>query len=114
MGKSIGEKIFALQLIDNNIEHHREYRFCKRRFKFDFALLKYKIAIEIEGGVYTKGRHVRPIGFINDCEKYNLATKFGWRIFRFPTEQVHNKSAILFIKEIINEELGHGMAVTTS
>jgi hypothetical protein len=41
--------------------------------------------IELEGGVYTKGRHVRPVGFVEDCVKYNLATMMGYRLIRIPT-----------------------------
>lgn len=29
------------------------------------------------------GRHVRPAGFIADCEKYREAIKLGWRVMRY-------------------------------
>lgn len=64
----------------------REYRFHPpRRFRFDFAWPALKIAVECEGGVWTDGRHVRGRGFLGDCEKYNLATRDGWRVFRVGT-----------------------------
>ena len=60
-----------------------EYRFLQtRRFRFDYCLPSIMVAIEIEGGVFTNGRHTRGVGFMNDMEKYNLATSMGWRIFR--------------------------------
>ena len=62
-----------------------EYQFCPgRRWKFDFAHRATLLAFELEGGVWSRGRHVRPIGFIKDCEKYNAATLLGWRVFRIP------------------------------
>ena len=65
-------------------EPEREYQFCEtRRFRFDFAWPICKVAVEMEGGVWSRGRHVRGRGFIKDCEKYNLATLLGWRILRF-------------------------------
>lgn len=104
MAKSAGERLFSLQLADHNVDFVREYRFSdRRRFRFDFAIIEPKIAIEIEGGVYSRGRHVRPIGFINDCEKYNLAAKLKWRVFRFPTQQVNDKTAIMFLRDILEE-----------
>jgi len=60
-----------------------EYRFAPpRKWRFDFANPQRQIAIEIEGGVYTRGRHTRPTGFLRDIEKYNTATLQGWRVLR--------------------------------
>lgn len=65
----------------------REYRFHEsRKWRFDYAWPKNKIALEIEGGVWTRGRHVRPKGFIKDIEKYNYAAAHGWRVFRSTTD----------------------------
>lgn len=60
-----------------------QYRFSQRRWRFDAALVDAKIAIELEGGVWTGGRHTTGSGFTNDCAKYNTATVNGWAILRF-------------------------------
>jgi hypothetical protein len=63
----------------------REVQFCpSRRWRFDFAHRPTMLAFEMEGGVWSRGRHLRPIGFVKDCEKYNAATLLGWRVFRIP------------------------------
>lgn len=63
----------------------REHAFHPlRKWRFDFAHLESKTAIEIEGGVWSGGRHTRGTGYIKDCEKYNAATLLGWRVFRLP------------------------------
>ena len=65
-----------------------EYKFYPtRKWKFDYAIPLLKIAIEIEGGVYIRGRHNRVIGFINDMEKYNRATIEGWKVIRYTPQQ---------------------------
>ncbi len=61
----------------------KEHRFHDtRRWRFDFAILELKIAFEVEGGIFSGGRHTRGKGFIGDMEKYNTATAMGWKIIR--------------------------------
>ena len=65
-----------------------EYKFHpQRKWKYDFAHPVYKIACEIEGAVWTNGRHTRGSGFVKDMEKYNAGTVLGWQILRFTPQQ---------------------------
>jgi len=62
----------------------REYKFHEtRKWRFDFCWPDIKVAVELEGGVFSGGRHTRGMGFVADCEKYNQAALLGWRVFRF-------------------------------
>ncbi|GAB5444847.1 MAG: hypothetical protein Fues2KO_51960 [Fuerstiella sp.] len=54
----------------------------KRKWRFDFACPALMIAVEIEGGSRSYGRHNRHDGFVKDIEKYNHATVLGWRLLR--------------------------------
>ncbi len=65
-----------------------------RRWRFDFADTKAKIAVEIEGGVWSGGRHTRGKGFGEDCVKYNRAQELGWTVFRYTTAMVISGAAI--------------------
>lgn len=61
-----------------------EYRFDSvRGFKFDYANLRLKIAIEIEGGIYTGTGHAKTGRYLKDMEKYNMAGIKGWIILRY-------------------------------
>ena len=117
------EILMAEYLKEMYIPFEREYLFhveyCKerklsdkpRRWRMDFAILKPKISIEIEGGIFkdkdgSQGRHVRPIGFINDCIKYNMATMLGWRVYRIPTiffKKSHYANLHILLKNICEE-----------
>ena len=92
-----------LQIQDAGMpEPEREYRFHDlRRWRFDFAWPEFKIAAEVEGGVWTKGRHTRGKGFIGDCRKYNEATLLGWDVFRFPPCMLDNGEAIGLLREVL-------------
>lgn len=63
-----------------------EYRFCERRWRFDYAVPGAKIAIELEGGIWMVGRHNRGKGYQADLDKYNRAVALGWSVFRFSTQ----------------------------
>ncbi len=80
------EDLFDGVLRGAGIPFKREYRFHPpRRWKFDFQIgeLTDKIAVEIEGGTWVGGAHVRGDKYRKDCEKYNQAVVDGWRVFRF-------------------------------
>jgi len=76
----------------------RQYQFAKpRKWAFDFAFFDGHLnpcAIEIDGAIYTNGRHTRGKGFEADCEKLNEAALLGWTVLRFSTGQVKSGYAI--------------------
>ena len=81
----------------------KEYQFHpKRKWRFDYAFPEHKIALEVEGGVWTQGRHTRPQGFLGDIEKYNTATLMGWRVFRTTPSELYSNATINLIKTAIN------------
>ena len=88
-----------------NYDYHKEFKFLHdRKFRFDYVFLLSEslikgIAIEFEGGVWSAGRHIRPIGFIKDCEKYNLASLNGYIVLRFTSECLKNPDRIKSIIE---------------
>jgi len=80
-----------------------EFKFHpKRRWRFDYCIESKMIAIEIEGGVWIKGRHTRPQGFINDMEKYNTATAMGYSVIRIQT--LDYSSAVKYIEQILSND----------
>jgi len=85
------EETFLLiwKQIPNNFPLEREVKFHPtRRWRFDFANHDIMLAIEIEGGVWSQGRHTRGSGYIEDCLKYNEATMAGWKVLRLPSHLI--------------------------
>lgn len=114
------EEMLAVHLRAFGLQFVREYRFAfvhvgspakgiraklaaakLKDWRFDFVLTDYRIAIEVEGGIFNNGRHVRPKGFAADCEKYNHAALLGWRVLRFTGDQVRNGTAASFILKVV-------------
>ena len=75
-----------------------------RRFRFDFAWADKMLGVEIEGGVFSGGRHTRGVGYSRDLEKYNLAAMHGWTVYRFTTQDVKQGIAVRFITIIIKNQ----------
>jgi very-short-patch-repair endonuclease len=66
-----------------------EFKFCEsRRWRADFCHLASKTLIELEGGVWSGGRHGTGKGFTADCEKYNEAAFLGYRVLRLTGDQI--------------------------
>jgi very-short-patch-repair endonuclease len=71
-----------------------------RKWQFDFAWPAVKLAVEVEGGTRSgRSRHSKGQGFEDDTEKYNMAARMGWTLFRFTAQAVNNGNALLFIED---------------
>lgn len=82
-----------------------EYKFHpSRRWRFDYVILSHKIAIEVEGGVWTNGRHTRGSGFVKDMEKYNEATRLGYKLIRVQPEILNTSYTIDLIQDIARDK----------
>jgi very-short-patch-repair endonuclease len=82
--------------------YQAEHKFCAaRKWRFDFAWPAQKVAVEVEGGVWSKGRHTRGSGYIGDCAKYNTAALDGWRVIRLAGDMVNDIELLKRIKCLI-------------
>lgn len=99
-----GEDLFtALCRSTLGIEVVREHRFhTTRKWRFDYAVLKYKVAIEIDGGVWAYGRHNRAAGYIADMEKFNAAAASGWVVLKFTPQQQYLPQTLELIEQACN------------
>lgn len=86
-----------------------EYHFHPaRQFRFDAAWPAYKLALEIEGGIWLQtktGRskgHAHPARFLADIEKYNEAAILGWRLIRITPKMLDRSREI---RELVRRAL---------
>ena len=81
------------------VKPKREYKFHPtRRWRLDFAWPKHKLAVEVEGGLWLRGRHNRPAGMIADMEKYTELSLAGWTLVRVADLHINDGTAIEWIK----------------
>lgn len=101
------ELIFAENWVSRypEIDLHSEYHFAKpRRYRFDFCNIEARIAIECQGGTYSRGRHTRGSALAKEYEKLNLAAQLGWRIFFLDTNMVNDLEIYRAIAQTIKNE----------
>jgi len=102
--ESVGESLLATQLKALKIEFEREFKFHhKRKWKADFHITGKHILVEVEGGIWSGGRHTRAKGYLGDLEKYNTATMMGYQVIRFSTEQVMSGLAVQQIEKMVGD-----------
>jgi hypothetical protein len=86
----------------------KEYQFIpSRRFRFDWAWIKPRIAVEYEGLFGPRSRHVTAMGYSADCLKYSLAAIHGWLVIRVTAPMVRNGQAVELV------ELAHQVRPST-
>jgi hypothetical protein len=70
----------------------REYKFHPiRKWRFDLAWPERRVAVELDGGTWSGGRHTRGSGYQKDCEKLNTAVRGGWRVLRYTQTDLRDR-----------------------
>lgn len=90
-GREIIKRALAQEVTRRTgVPHKFEYRFAvpERHWRSDIAFPAVKVAIEIDGGIWTYGRHNRAASMLADMEKGNGYAARGWIVFHTPWEWI--------------------------
>ncbi len=79
-----------------------------RRWRADFCWVDAKLILEVEGGVWTQGRHTRGAGFLKDMDKYNAAAVLGYRLLRCTPEQLESGEIMKVVRLALQLEPAKG------
>lgn len=72
-----------------------------RKWRADYCWPAFKLAVEIDGGVFMRGgggRHNHPGGFKKDQEKRNAYAMLGYRVMTFRPEEARNGKAAQLVR----------------
>lgn len=100
-----GEFLRYLQLLAPELpppERHKTFH-PTRKWQVDFLWREERLVVEVEGGQFIRGRHQRPLGFAEDCTKYNELTRMGIRLLRFTTSHFDDPAGMI---AIVRQTLG--------
>jgi hypothetical protein len=79
-----------------------EYQFAPpRKWRFDFAF-ENRVALEVQGGIFSGGRHTRGAALLKEMEKLNTAAKMGWRVLYCIPQNLCFMETVDMVKEALN------------
>lgn len=96
---NIALQFFKFNGLPEPVAEHRFHP--ERRWRFDYAFLDAKVALEVEGGVWAGGRHTSSKGFLGDIEKYSEAAAAGWLIVRCTPKNLCTLTTVDRVKRAI-------------
>jgi len=77
-----------------------EFVFCPgRRFRGDFVWKNERVALEIDGGAWTQGRHTRGSGFVKDLEKRRAYAALGFLLVPCTPIELHKGTWVDPVRE---------------
>ena len=80
-----------------------EYRFAPpRKWRFDWAWPAHHLALEVQGGIWTGGRHVRPTRLMDEQEKLCEAAIAKFRVMFCTPEDVSTGAIFPLLKRALS------------
>jgi len=95
--ESLARQIAALSLP----KPERQYPFAKsvgRQYRADFAFPDERLIVEVNGGAWIGGRHVRGAGYESDLERNAIATALGWKVMAVTPRHIKSGYALKWIE----------------
>jgi len=84
-----------------------EYAFAKgigRKWRFDYCWPLHLLALEVDGGIWSKGRHVTGTGRLANMEKQSEAAILGYRILYVTPQQMNDGTAIDRVRRALGQD----------
>lgn len=76
-----------------------EYRFDDtRKWRFDICFPESRVAVEVQGGLFSGGRHVRGAALLREYEKLNAAAIAGWCVLLVTPTQVEDGECLELVR----------------
>ena len=66
-----------------------------RKWRLDVAWPAYRVAVELQGGVWSRGAHGRGSGIVRNFDKLNNAQIEGWCVLQFSTDMLRDPAAVV-------------------
>ena len=92
-------QVWAAAGIPNPVPEHQFE--ATRKWRFDYAFLEQRVAVEIQGGLFTGGRHTRGPALRDEYEKLREAAADGWLVLPVPPDEAMSKKFLTQLKRAL-------------
>ena len=98
------QAIFARLCVEAGLpEPVAEYRFHGvGMWGIELAWVDQKVGLEIDGGIWSGGRHTRGAGWLKDTEKLNTLACMGWRMLRCTPSDLCRTETVEMVREAVD------------
>lgn len=72
-----------------------------RKWRWDYAFVDHKLAVEQQGGIWTHGKHGRGSGIAKDMEKISHAAALGWRVILVTPSDLAKPATLDLIRDAL-------------
>lgn len=73
-----------------------------RRHRWDLAWPVSKLLVDVQGSVFSQGRHTSGTGYREDCRKMGIAVCLGYRCLWVTTDMVTSGEAVSLIETALS------------
>lgn len=73
-----------------------------RKWRFDYAWPEQLVAVEVQGGLFTRGRHTRGPALRKEYEKLREAAACGWLVLPVPPDEVTSKDFLRQLRQALD------------
>lgn len=83
-----------------------EFEFCPgRKWRFDWLFRKgrRKVALEVQGGLFIRGRHTQGAALLKEYEKLSEAAILGYRVVFCTPKDIESGAAFALVKRALEE-----------
>jgi len=101
------ELALALQLDAEGMRYQREFGFCDRRWRIDFAFPEERLAVEVQGAV-----HRIKTRFKSDIAKVQRLTLMGWHYLPIGSDDIRSGRAVDLIRRALTAGEHHGAVLS--
>ncbi len=79
-----------------------EYQFdMSRKWRFDFCWAEQMVALEVQGGLFSAGRHTRGAALLKEHEKLNRAAVLGYRLIYTTPQTAQNSDTLATLTALL-------------
>ncbi len=87
--------------IEAPLRQHQFAASLGRKWRFDLAWDARLVAVEVQGGLWSKGAHVQPMHLEREYEKLATAASLGWRVLPVHAKMIESGEALRLIERAL-------------